>query len=78
MATNKNPSYPLVSSNAAGNPVEMEVSIGRSLINSVFSISMFDYRRVDQVKLGFRRFVSCVLFLRNLESNQCKNDMWIS
>ena len=29
-----------------GNPLEMGVSIGKSPINSVFSIAMFDYRRV--------------------------------
>ena len=32
---------------AIGHPLEMGVSIGKSLINSVFSIAMFDYRRVD-------------------------------
>ena len=40
--------YPLVSSNVAiGNPLEMGVSIGKSPINSVFSIAMFDYSRID-------------------------------
>ena len=29
-----------------GNPLEMEVPMGKSRINSVFSIAMFDYRRV--------------------------------
>jgi hypothetical protein len=28
------------------NPIEMGVPIGKSPINSVFSIAMFDYRRV--------------------------------
>jgi hypothetical protein len=32
---------------AIGNPLEMGVSIGKPPINSVFSIAMFDYRRVD-------------------------------
>ena len=31
---------------AIGNPLEMGVSIGKSSINSVFSIAMFDYGRV--------------------------------
>ena len=38
---------PRTLSNAAiGNPLEMGVSIGKSPINRVFSITMFDYRRV--------------------------------
>jgi hypothetical protein len=32
---------------AIGNPLEMGFSIGKSVLNSVFSIAMFDYRRVD-------------------------------
>jgi len=32
---------------AIGNPLEMGVSVGKSLINSAFSIAMFDCRRVD-------------------------------
>ena len=31
---------------AIGHPLKLEVSIGTSPINSVFSIAMFDYRRV--------------------------------
>ena len=36
-----------------GNPLEMGVSIGKSPIKSVFSIAMFDYRRV-YVNLAYR------------------------
>ena len=35
---------------AAGNPVEMGVPKGKSLINTVFSIEVFDYRKVDVYK----------------------------
>ena len=40
--------YPPVSSNVAiGNPLKNGVSIGTSPINSVFSIAMFDYQKVN-------------------------------
>ena len=41
--------YPPVSSNMAmGNPMYMEVSVGKSPTNGPFSIAMFDYQRVIQ------------------------------
>ena len=50
--------YPLVSSNVAiGNPLQMEASIGKSPVTWVFSIAMFDYRRLiywEAVKIPVR------------------------
>ena len=37
---------------AMENPLEMEVLIGKSPINSVFSIAMFDYRRVTKNRVS--------------------------
>ena len=44
---NTSTSYPLVIKHGMENPLEMEVSIGTSPMDSVFSIAMFDYRRVN-------------------------------
>ena len=39
-------SYPLVMKHGTGNPLWLEVSVGKSLINGPCSIAMFDYWRV--------------------------------
>ena len=50
--------YPFVSSNVAlENPLEIGVSKGKSPMNSVFSIAMFDCRRVCVFGFVFRTMV---------------------
>ena len=51
---------------AIGNPLEMDVLIGKSPINSVFPIAMFDYRRV----IIINQFMSKVTF-RSEKALQC-------
>ena len=45
---------PSESNVAIGNPLEIGVPIGKSPINSAFSIAMFEYRRVREAFSGFR------------------------
>ena len=42
----------LVTNMAMGDPLKLEISRGRTDMNSVFSIAMFDYRRV--FRMGHR------------------------